>query len=49
MIILNNMQVVPTAPQPSAQRTAPNVLHSRQSNVRLYYLLYVLILIQLVS
>jgi hypothetical protein len=37
MIILNNMQVVLTAPQPSARPTGPNVHHSRQSNVRLYY------------
>ena len=49
MIILNNMQVVPTAPQPSTQQTALNELRSSQSNVRLYYLVYVLILIQLVG
>jgi hypothetical protein len=42
MIVLNNMKVVPTAPQPSTQR-------SEVSNVRLYYLVYVLILIQLVG
>jgi hypothetical protein len=45
MIFFKNIQVVPATPQPSAQLTAPNELHNSQSNVRLYYLLYVLILI----